>query len=191
MEVFLTLAMVAGGYALAQAFGISGPLAIVAAGLIVGNLARWQVMSEQSRARLDDFWELINGILNAVLFVLIGLAVLSLHPTGGALLAGLLAVPVVLVARWLSIGALLTVIWPEPDRPFPVHSVRLLTWGGLRGGIPVALALSLPGGHQREVLLTVTHVVVVFSVVVQGLTFPLVLRRLLPMPKAPLPEQFR
>ena len=187
VEVFLTLAMVAGGYALAQALGISGPLAIVAAGLIVGNLARWQVMSEQSRARLDDFWELIDGILNAVLFVLIGLAVLSLRPTGGALLAGLLAVPVVLIARWLSIGALLTVIWPEPGRPFPVHSVRLLTWGGLRGGIPVALALSLPGGHQREVLLTVTYVVVVFSVVVQGLTFPLVLRRLLLAPKFGLP----
>ena len=148
-------------------------------------------MSEQSRARLDDFWELIDGILNAVLFVLIGLAVLSLHPTGGALLAGLLAVPVVLVARWLSIGALLTIIWPEPGRPFPVGSVRLLTWGGLRGGIPVALALSLPSGHQREVLLTVTYMVVVFSVVVQGLTFPLVLRQLLLAPKVGLPSPFR
>ena len=186
VEVFLTLAMVSGGYALAQALGISGPLAIVVAGLIVGNLARWHAMSERSRERLDDFWELVDGILNAVLFVLIGLAVLSLHPTGIALWAGALAVPVVLAARWLSIGALLTVIWPEPGRPFPVGSVRLLTWGGLRGGIPVALALSLPSGHQREILLTVTYVVVVFSVVVQGLTFPLMLRRLLHLPAAGL-----
>ncbi len=184
VEVFLTLAVVSGGYALALALGISGPLAIVAAGLIVGNVARHRVMSEETRERLDEFWELIDGILNAVLFVLIGLVVLSLRLTGGALLAGCLAVPTVLAARWLSIGALFTVIWPEPGRPFPVHSVRLLTWGGLRGGIPVALALSLPGGHQRELLLTVTYVVVVFSVVVQGLTFPSMLHRLVLAPGA-------
>ena len=180
VEVFLTLAMVAGGYALAAALGFSGPLAIVAAGLIVGNLARQQVMSERSRERLDDFWELIDGILNAVLFVLIGLVVLSLRPAEGAFLAGCIAVPVVLAARWLSIGALFTVLWPERDLPFPEHSIKLLTWGGLRGGIPVALALSLPTGRERELLLTVTYVVVVFSVVVQGLTFPTLLRRLLP-----------
>ncbi len=180
VEVFLTLAMVSGGYALATALGFSGPLAIVAAGLIVGNIARHRVMSTRTRERLDDFWELIDGMLNAVLFVLIGLAVLSLRPTGGALLAGCLAVPVVLAARWLSIGALLTLIWPEPGRPFPVHSIKLLTWGGLRGGIPVALALSLPAGHERETLLTATYIIVVFSVVVQGLTFPSLLRWALP-----------
>ena len=183
VEVILTLAMVSGGYALATLLGFSGPLAIVAAGLIVGNVARNQVMSKRTRERLDDFWELIDGILNAVLFVLIGLAVLSLRPTGGAFLAGCLAVPVVLAARWLSIGALITLLWPERDHPFPSHSIKLLTWGGLRGGIPVALALSLPAGREREVLLTATYIIVVFSVVVQGLSFPALLRWALPAGK--------
>ena len=187
VEVFLTLAMVSGGYALATALNISGPLAIVAAGLIIGNVARHRVMSTRSRERLDDFWELIDGMLNAVLFVLIGLAVLSLRPTGGAVLAGCLAVPVVLAARWLSIGALMTLLWPERDMPFPSHSIKLLTWGGLRGGIPVALALSLPAGHERETLLTATYIIVVFSVVVQGLSFPALLRWALQAKEEPAP----
>ena len=184
VEVFLTLALVSGGYSLATALGLSGPLAIVAAGLLIGNLARHQVMSSQTRGRLDDFWELIDEVLNAVLFVLIGVTVLSLRPTAGALFAGVLAIPVVLAARGMSVGALCILLWPDRDEPFGRHSVRLLTWGGLRGGIPVALALSLPGGHQRELLLTATYVVVVFSIVVQGLTFPSMLRRLFPVPSA-------
>ena len=133
-------------------------------------------MSRRTRVRLDNFWELIDGILNAVLFVLIGLTVLSLRPTAGALWAGCLAIPVVLIARWLSVGALVTLLWPEQDYPFPTHSIKLLTWAGLRGGIPVALALALPAGRERELLLTVTYLVVVFSVVVQGLSFPALLR---------------
>ena len=180
VEILMTLALVSGGYTFATKVGFSGPLAIVAAGLFVGNVARREVMSRRTRERLDDFWELIDGILNAVLFVLIGLTVLSLRPTGGALLAGCLAIPVVLVARWLSIGALVTLLWPEHDYPFPLHSIKLLTWGGLRGGIPVALALALPAGHVRELLLTITYFIVVFSVVVQGLTFPMLLRWALP-----------
>ena len=186
VEILLTLALVSGGYALATVLGFSGLLAIVTAGLIIGNVARRQVMSPRTRERLDDFWELIDAILNTVLFVLIGLVVLSLRPTGGALLAGGLAVPVVLAARWLSIGALMTLLWPETGRPFPAHSIKLLTWGGLRGGIPVALALALPPGRERELLLTVTYVVVVFSVVVQGLSFPMLLRRVLPANGTPV-----
>lgn len=189
VEILLTLALVSGGYAFATKLGFSGPLAIVAAGLIIGNVARRQVMSPRSRERLDDFWELVDGILNAVLFVWIGLTVLSLRPTGGALLAGALAIPVVLAARWLSVGALVTIIWPEHDYPFPRHSIKLLTWGGLRGGIPVALALALPPGHGRELLLTVTYLIVVFSVVVQGLSFPRLLRWALPKTNKPgLPD---
>ncbi len=179
VEIFLTLALVSGGYSLATALGLSGPLAIVAAGLIIGSLARHQVMSRRTRIRLDEFWEFIDEVLNAVLFVLIGVTVLSLRPTIGAVFAGVLAIPVVLAARGMSVGALCILLWPDRDEPFGRHSVKLLTWGGLRGGIPVALALSLPTGHQRELLLTVTYVVVVFSVVVQGLTFPPTLRRLL------------
>jgi len=175
-EILLTLSLVSGGYALATALDCSGPLAIVAAGLIIGSVARQQGMSRRTRVRLDHFWELIDEILNAVLFVLIGLAVLSLRPTAGALLAGGLAIPVVLAARWLSVGTLCTLLWPKRDEPFGAHSVKLLTWGGLRGGIPVALALALPAGRERELLLTVTYIIVVFSVVVQGLTFPALLR---------------
>ena len=141
-------------------------------------------MSRRTRVRLDGFWELIDEVLNAVLFVLIGITVLSLRPTAGALFAGVLAIPVVLAARGMSVGALCTLLWPDRDEPFGRYSVRLLTWGGLRGGIPVALVLSLPGDHQREILLTVTYVVVVFSVVVQGLTFPAMLRQLFPVPGA-------
>ena len=188
VEVFLTLALVSGGYSLATALGLSGPLAIVAAGLIIGNVARHQAMSRRTRVRLDGFWEFIDEVLNAVLFVLIGITVLSLRPTVGALFAGVLAIPIVLAARGMSVGALCLLLWPDRDEPFGRHSIRLLTWGGLRGGIPVALALSLPAGHQRELLLTVTYVVVVFSVVVQGLTFPSLLRQLFPTPPVP-PEE--
>ena len=185
VEVFLTLALVSGGYSLATALDCSGPLAIVAAGLLIGNVARHRVMSRRTRVRLDGFWELIDEVLNAVLFVLIGISVLSLQPTVGALLAGVLAIPTVLAARGLSVGALCFLLWPRRDEPFGRHSVRLLTWGGLRGGIPVALALSLPDGRQREILLTATYLVVVFSVVVQGLTFPLLLRGLTASSPAP------
>lgn len=180
--VFLTLALVSGGYALATALGCSGLLAIVAAGLIIGNVARQSVMSERTRARLEEFWEMVDEILNAVLFVLIGLTVLSLTPMAGAWLAACLAVPIVLLARWLSVGALTTILWPDPGEPFGAHSVKLLTWGGLRGGIPVALALELPLGPERELILMMTYFIVVFSVLVQGLTFPRLLRQVLPAP---------
>ena len=180
--VFLTLALVSGGYALATVLGCSGLLAIVAAGLIIGNVARHEGMFERTRARLEEFWEMVDEVLNAVLFVLIGLTVLSLTPMPGAWLAAALAIPIVLLARWLSVGALTTILWPDPGEPFGAHSVKLLTWGGLRGGIPVALALELPSGPERELILTMTYSIVVFSVLVQGLTFPRLLRRTLPAP---------
>ena len=180
VEVIITFALVTGGYALAGAIGTSGPLAMVAAGLLIGNQGRRLAMSYRTRENLDTFWELIDEILNAVLFVLIGMEVLVLTFSGRHILAGAIAVPVVLLARFVMIGGPVTVLrrWS----PFAPHAVRILTWGGLRGGISVALALSLPDGTARQkttrmTLLAVTYIVVAFSIIVQGLTIGKLVRR--------------
>ncbi len=168
VEVLITLALVAGGYALADHLHLSGPIAIVVAGLLIGNHGRLLAMSATTRAHLDTFWELVDETLNAVLFVLIGLEVLVLTFTPTLLVAGLLAIPLVLVARFVSVGVPVRLIGRA--REFSPHAVPVLTWGGLRGGISVALALSLPPGPHRPVILAVTYIVVVFSILVQGLT---------------------
>jgi CPA1 family monovalent cation:H+ antiporter len=168
VELLITLALVAGGYALADALHLSGPIAIVVAGLLIGNHGRLFGMSEKTRAHLDVFWELVDEILNAVLFVLIGLEVLVLTFTKQYLLASLVIIPLVLFARFVAIGIPVTLL--RPFRAFSPGAVRIMTWGGLRGGISVALALSLPPGRERDVILAITYAVVVFSIVVQGLT---------------------
>ncbi|VAX12672.1 Na+/H+ antiporter, NhaP family [hydrothermal vent metagenome] len=168
VEVLLTLALVMGGYALANALHISGPLAMVVAGLIIGNHGRSLAMSEKTRAHLDMFWELVDGVLNAVLFVLIGMEILVLHFRGEYLLAALVIIPIVLVARYVSVGIPVTLL--RPFRTFSPHVLEILTWSGLRGGISVALALSLPLGVERDVILAITYAVVVFSILIQGLT---------------------
>ncbi|HDJ85523.1 MAG TPA: sodium:proton antiporter [Chromatiales bacterium] len=168
VEVLITLALVAGGYALADHLHLSGPIAIVVAGLLIGNHGRLLAMSSATRAHLDSFWELIDETLNAVLFVLIGLEVLVLTFTPRLLLAGALMIPLVLVARFVSVG--LPVRLLGRAREFSPHAIPVLTWGGLRGGISVALALSVPVGPERPVILAVTYIVVVFSILVQGLT---------------------
>ena len=168
VEILLTLALVMGGYALADALHTSGPIAVVVAGLVVGSYARHMAMSETSREYLDTFWELVDELLNAVLFVLIGLEVLVLTFHGHYILAGLIAIPVVLLARFLSVG--LPVKLFSFKREFTPRATTILTWGGLRGGISVAMALSLPPGPLRDAIVTITYVVVTFSILVQGLT---------------------
>ena len=168
VEVLITLALVTGGYALAEGLHLSAPIAIVVAGLLIGNHGRSFAMSAKTREHLDGFWELVDEILNAVLFVLIGLEVMVLDSTGLELAAGLLAVPIVLVARFVSVAVPVAML--SYFRTFSPHVVKILTWGGLRGGISVALALSLPAGQERHAILTITYAVVVFSIVVQGLT---------------------
>ncbi|MCZ6547909.1 MAG: sodium:proton antiporter [Deltaproteobacteria bacterium] len=168
VEILITLALAMGGYTLAEALHLSAPLAIVVAGLFIGNQGRDFAMSEKTIEHLDTFWELIDEILNAVLFVLIGLEVLVLQFTTGYLLAGLLAIPIVLLARWVSVGIPVSLL--RLRRQFSPNVIKIMTWGGLRGGISVALALSLPPGPERDILLTVTYIVVVFSILVQGLT---------------------
>ena len=168
VEVLLTLALVMGGYAFATAIHVSGPIAMVVAGLIIGNHGRGLAMSDSTREHLDSFWELLDEILNAVLFLLIGLEVLVLVYHIEYFLAALAIIPVVLISRFVAVGAPIQVM--KKIREFSPGVVRLMTWGGLRGGISVALALSLPQGSEREVILAVTYAVVIFSVLVQGLT---------------------
>lgn len=168
VEVLLSLALVMGGYALANTIHVSGPIAIVVAGLLIGNKGRFLAMSDRTREHLDSFWELMDEILNAVLFLLIGLEVLILTLKGSYLIAGLIMIPVVLIARFVSVGLPVTLMRCFKD--FSPNAVKIMTWGGLRGGISVALALSIPPGPERETLLTVTYIIVVFSILVQGLT---------------------
>ena len=175
VEVLLTLALVIGGYALASALHLSGPIAIVVAGLLIGNHGRRLAMSDTTREHLDLFWELLDGILNAILFVLIGLEVLVLTFTRDLFIAGLLAVPALVLARWISVGLPVAVM--KRWRSFTPGAVAIMTWGGLRGGISVALALSLPAGREREVVLAVTYILVVFSILIQGLTIHRVVQR--------------
>jgi len=174
LEILITLAITMGGYALANALDTSGPLAIVVAGLFVGKKGRALAMSTVTRQHLDAFWDLLDEILNAVLFILIGLEVIALEFTDRYVLAGLIIIPLVLLARLISVGVPVTILrqWAL----FAPKTVKILTWAGLRGGIAVALALSIPNVPARSPILAITYMVVVFSVLVQGLTMEILLR---------------
>lgn len=168
VEVLITLALVAGGYALADTLHLSGPIAIVVAGLLIGNQGRLLAMSEQTRDNLDTFWELVDEVLNAVLFVLIGLEVLVLTLNRQYLVASVIIIPLLLLSRFISVAVPVSLL--RRFRSFSPNVIKILTWGGLRGGISVAMALSLPPGRPRDIILTITYAVVVFSIIVQGLT---------------------
>ncbi|MBC7665949.1 MAG: sodium:proton antiporter [Caulobacter sp.] len=172
VEVLLTLAAVVGGYALANHLHVSGPLAMVVAGLIVGSKSHDAVPSDVTRHQVGLFWELLDDVLNAVLFVLVGMEVITIHfplAAGAAFLAGAATVAITLGARWLTVG--LPVALARRAFRLPAGAAGVLTWGGLRGGISIALALSIPPGPWRETLIALTYCVVAFSILVQGLTF--------------------
>lgn len=183
VEILISLALVFTGYAVALWLHLSGPIAMVIAGLLVGNQGRALAMSDMTRKHLDLFWELMDEFLNAILFVLIGLEVLVLTFVGEYILAGILGIGIVLVARFLAVSLPVTMLRKGGRLDLPRYTSRLMTWGGLRGGISVALALSIPtviDGEPfavRELIVTMTYVIVVFSIIVQGLTMGKLLRR--------------
>jgi len=181
IEVLITLALVTGGYQLASYWHLSGPLAMVVAGLMIGNQGRLMAMSDTTREHLDLFWELIDEILNALLFLLIGLEIFVLDWSPESFFAGCILIVVVLASRMFSVS--LPVLMLKKSREFSPGVIRILTWGGLRGGISVALALALPkdaiGEEARQAILMATYLVVIFSIAVQGLTLKPVIARLM------------
>ncbi len=176
VEILITLALVTAGYAAAERIHVSAPIAMVAAGLLVGNHGRLLAMSEHTRQHLDNFWELVDELLNAVLFVLIGMEILALTFQRHYLLATAALIPLALAARLFATGLFIGIL--RPLQRFERGVVWVLTWGGLRGGISIALALALPEGPMRDVLLAVTYGLVVFSIVVQGLSMEGLVQRL-------------
>ncbi|MEO6564571.1 MAG: sodium:proton antiporter [Casimicrobiaceae bacterium] len=166
VEVMISLAVVMGGYALARQLHVSGPVAMAVAGLLIGNHGVAHAMSDTTRDYLIKFWSLIDEILNAVLFLLIGLVVVTIPFDRRLIFVGLASIPLVLFARTIAVALPLTAL--RPLRRLGPLAPPILIWGGLRGGISIALALGLPDGLSRSVELTATYVVVLFAVIVQG-----------------------
>jgi len=174
VEVLITLAIVMGGYTLAHYIHVSGPLAMVIAGLITGNHGKKLGMSEMTAEYVDKFWELADDILNTVLFVLIGMEVLIIKTSSTMIFIGLLMIVIVLMTRFISVWLPSVII--RLREIIPRRALIILTWGGLRGGISIALALSIPASLNRDILVTVTYIIVCFAILVQGLTINKVAR---------------
>jgi CPA1 family monovalent cation:H+ antiporter len=168
VEVLITIAVVMGGYLLASDLHISGPLAMVVAGIIIGNKGTREAMSDTTKDYVNKFWELIDEILNALLFLLIGFEMIILSFDNKVILIGLIAIIVSLTGRYISV--FIPTLFMSYKKTFDRTMLPILTWGGLRGGISVALALSLPRGEFRSIIVSITYIIVVFSILVQGLT---------------------
>jgi len=175
VEMLITLALVMGGYALAIFLHISAPIFVVVAGLLIGNHGRLLAMSDKTREQLDTFWELVDEILNSVLFVMIGLEILIISFTPQHLLLSILIIPILLVSRFISIGIPISLL--RFFRTFSPGAMWIMTWGGLRGGISVAMALSIPASPERQLILTFTYAIVIFSILVQGTTIEKLVKR--------------
>jgi CPA1 family monovalent cation:H+ antiporter len=173
IHILLTLTLVSGGYVLAQEMDISGPLAMVSAGICIGNAPKIFKIKKDIHNRLLELWELLDEILNGVLFLLLGFELLTLKMSPIHLTIAVLIVGLILLVRFISIAPPLAML--KRYRSYPPHTIKILTWGGLRGGLAVALALSLPVSDSRNLILIMTYAVVVFSVLIQSLTIkPLV-----------------
>jgi CPA1 family monovalent cation:H+ antiporter len=176
VEVMITLAIVMGGSLVAAYLHISTLLAMVMAGIITGNKSRSLGMSDETRDYVDKFWEMIDEVLNAILFLLIGLELLIIPFNYKLLLLGCITIGIVLLARFISV--VIPVFVLRYKRAFEKNAVLILTWGGLRGGISIALALALPGGNYKGIIVTVTYIIVLFSILAQGLTIGKVAKKL-------------
>jgi CPA1 family monovalent cation:H+ antiporter len=176
VEILITLALATGGYSLAEALHVSAPLAVVIMGLVIGNHGASTSMSEKTREHLFNFWDLLDELLNLVLFGLIGLEIIALSLRVEIVWLGLAAIPIVLLARGVSVAIPLLAL--QNFRRLNPHSAVVLTWGGLRGGISIALALSLPEFQGREIFIGVAYLVVVFSLLIQATTLGPLVRRL-------------
>ncbi|MDR3450321.1 MAG: sodium:proton antiporter [Alphaproteobacteria bacterium] len=174
-EVLITLALAAGGYCFAEAVNVSAPITMVVAGLVIGTHGRQFVMSEKTRRHLDMFWDLLDDILNAVLFVLMGLEIMVIPITGPLFAISLIAIIATLVGRYVSV--LIPVGLLSTHLRFEKGAVAIMTWGGLRGGISIAMALSLPPSDYKYLILGMTYLTVVFSVLFQGTTFNAMIKR--------------
>jgi len=175
MELLLTIGVPTAGYVFGQMIGVSGPLAMVVAGIMIGNWTRKNGFSKESKAQLDHFWELVDEFLNGILFLLIGLSMLEFSFHGEDWIIMLITIPLVLLARYLSVR--LCYVGFNQFRIYNPYSVKILTWGGLRGGLALAMAMAIPAGvwvlpekqiDVREIILVITYGVVLFSILIQG-----------------------
>lgn len=175
IEILLTLALVIGGYTLAQSMNISGPLAMVTVGIFIASRKKEIVLSDSAREHIESFWSLIDDLLNAILFLLIGFEILVIQFSWLHLLAALSIIPALLLSRYLAIAFPMTLLklW----RKYPPYSIRIMTWGGLRGGLAVALALTITNISARNIILPMTYIVVLFSILVQGTTVKVLVKK--------------
>lgn len=180
LEIMISLALVTGTYAIAQRIGVSGPIAIVVGGILLGNRGPADAMSKETRRYFFGFWTLVDQILNAMLFLVIGLQVIVMNFEPSLLWGALVAIPLVLCARLVSVS--LPVLAFAGRRDYGAGAIPILTWGGLHGGISIALALSLPPGDAKPLLLAATYGAVLFSLIVQGLSLPRLIRHFTSQP---------